>query len=387
MRSEDRPSRIGLGSFIQQNLEAILQKWEDFARLIWPGDPAEVVVLRNDAGKMLQAVVLDMATSQSPEQQKEKSEGHGSGNTSDPINSAALSHAVSRVESGFDIVKLVAEFRALRAAVNRIWSESHPAADAQQIDEMLRFNEGIDQLVAVSVSGFSDRIDRSRRIFLGIIGHDMRQPLHTLNILVEMLGHSSSSETVPVRDQMKLATSQLAALLSDLLDFNTGQVGSCMQIRPEPANLGLIGEHLLAGFRMANPSKDFKLDTDGDLLGEWDNTRMRQMITNLVSNAVAHGTEKSIQLTLRGNPGRVVIEVRNWGAPIPSEAIPTLFNPLVRLAKEEALRPQGSVGLGLYICREIAHAHGGTIRVESSLTEGTAFIVEIPKKAPQILKE
>ena len=134
MRPEDRPPRIGLGSFIQQNLEAILQQWEDFARSIWPGDPAEVAVLRNDAGKMLQAVVLDMASFQSSEQQKEKSKGHSSGKASDGVDSAALSHAVSRVESGFDIVKLVAEFRALRAAVNRIWAESFPAADAQQVE-------------------------------------------------------------------------------------------------------------------------------------------------------------------------------------------------------------------------------------------------------------
>lgn len=336
---------------------------------------------------MLQAVVLDMASSQTSDQKEEKSEGRSSGESSDGIDSAALAHAASRVESGFDIVKLVAEFRALRAAVNRIWAESFPSADAEQIDEMLRFNEGIDQLVAVSVSGFSDRIDRSRRIFLGIIGHDMRQPLHTLNILVEMLGHSGSTETVTVRNQMKSATSQLAALLSDLLDFNTAQVGSCMQLRREPSSLAFIGEHLVAGFRIAHPTKDFKLETDGDLLGQWDNTRMRQMITNLVSNAVAYGTEKSVQVNLRGSTDSVVIEVRNWGSPIPSEAIPTLFNPLVRLGKEEVLRPQGSVGLGLYICREIAHAHAGTIRIESSLSEGTAFIVEVPKTAQEKSKK
>lgn len=381
MLSEYQSQRIGLGQFIRQNLEAILQRWEDFARSIWPGQPAEVVVLRNDAAKMLEAVVIDMSASQSPGEQIEKSEGHGTGKHSDGIDSAALLHALSRVDSGFDIVKLVAEFRAMRAAVSRIWTDSSPVVDARQIEEMLRFNEAIDQLVAASVSAFSERVERSRSIFLGMIGHDMRQPLQTINILVEMLSHSASqsSEIGTVQEHMKLASSQLTALLSDLLDFNTGQVGAEMPIRREPADLTLISHHLVSGFRVAHPAKDIRLEMSGDLTGEWDNTRMRQLITNLVSNAIVHGAGKSIHVALRGNQESVEIEVRNWGPPIPAEALPNLFNPMVRLAKDEVSRPHGSIGLGLYICRQIAHAHGGIIRVESSASEGTAFIVEMRK--------
>jgi signal transduction histidine kinase len=385
MRPKDPLSSPGLGDFILSHMEEILQAWEDFARSIWPGEPAEVVVLRNDASAMLTAVVKDMASQQSLGQQVEKSQGHGSGETGTAMDSTAVHHAQARVESGFDIGKLVAEFRAIRASVNKIWTESCPATGRAQVDEMVRFNEAIDQLVAASVQAFSERIDRGRRIFLGIIGHDMRQPLQTLNLLVEMLGHSeggqASSQIEPVRNQMRGATSQLTALLSDLLDFNTAQVGSAMQIRRELANLQSIAEQLVFGYRIAHPAMDFKIRVSGDLHGDWDITRMRQLLTNLVSNAVAHGSGESVFLTLQGDEDRVVIEVRNWGSPIPAEALPNLFNPMVRLSREEVHRAQGSVGLGLYICREIARAHDGSIQVESSEAGGTAFIVDVARRA------
>lgn len=106
------------------------------------------------------------------------------------------------------------------------------------------------------------------------------------------------------------------------------------------------------------------------------------MLSNLLSNAVQHGSEEPIHLTVRGAAASAVIEIHNQGEPIPAEAIATLFDPMVRLAREGHQRAHGSVGLGLYICREIARAHGGAIHVSSSAGFGTTFTVDLPKYSP-----
>lgn len=265
MQSDNGVPDIRLGEFILRNLEAILQAWEDFARTNWPGEPAEVKVLRNDAELMLKAVVQDMSSTQSKADQRKKSEGRGDGGSDSPLNQSALSHALHRVENGFDIIKLVAEFRALRAAVNRIWAAGFPSVDARQIEDMLRFNEAIDQLVAASVAGFSERVERSRRLFLGILGHDLRQPLQSMRMLVEMLDRAERLPmgTGPVQEKMKLAGAAMAGLLSDLLDFSGSQLGASMPVHRVPVHLETICGEVLAELRSAHPLKDFRWKSGG----------------------------------------------------------------------------------------------------------------------------
>lgn len=381
MQSDDVVPAVRLGEFILQNLETILQAWEDFARSSWPAEPAEVSVLRDDAAQILKAVVRDMSSTQTKSEQQAKSKGEAHGGSEEPLNKSALRHALSRVESGFSIVKLVAEFRALRAAVNRIWAASLPSADAQNIEDMLRFNEALDQLVAASVAGFSERVERSRRLFLGILGHDLRQPLQSIQMLVEMLHNAERQpmESDAIRGKMKLASAAMASLLADLLDFSGSQLGSAMPVRRLPANLEAICRETLSELRCAYPRKDFQIVTAGSLDGEWDAARLRQMVSNLLSNAIQHGAEGPIYLRVRGSNVSAKIEVQNAGEPIPTEAIATLFDPMIRLDRKEHYRREGSVGLGLYICREIARAHGGTIHVSSSAELGTTFTVDLPK--------
>ncbi|RYD69117.1 MAG: sensor histidine kinase, partial [Verrucomicrobiaceae bacterium] len=139
MKSEALPRPMRLGEFIVTNLEPILSEWEDFARNTWEGPPPTPVALRNDAAIMLKAIVADMATEQTHTEQKAKSEGDSAGDAAG-LNRAAMGHALARVNDGFDILRMVAEFRALRASVNRLWLQSLPVADREQIDDLGRFN-------------------------------------------------------------------------------------------------------------------------------------------------------------------------------------------------------------------------------------------------------
>jgi signal transduction histidine kinase len=364
-------------------MEEILTSWEDFARRFWQGPLPGSVRLRNDAELMIRSIVADMETSQNLKQQQEKSEGSAVGDPSG-MNAAAMGHALARVEDGFDVARMVAEFRALRATIGRLWWKSVPAPHPEQLDDMERFNEALDQLVAASVQAFTEKLDRNRRLFLGILSHDMRQPLQSMRMFTHLLTdpklppETSSS----LLDSMENCCEAMARILSDLLDYAATQLGSALHIQPEPANLGEICRGMVVQMEAITPGTTFHLETSGDLNGEWDSGRLGQLVSNLLSNAVQHGDEgRAVTIRATGADGEVALEVHNFSPPIPEEAIRRLFDPMVSATAEVRQRRHGSMGLGLYICRQIVLAHGGEVRVESLAENGTVFTVRLPRKA------
>jgi signal transduction histidine kinase len=131
----------------------------------------------------------------------------------------------------------------------------------------------------------------------------------------------------------------------------------------------------------AHPKRQLTCKTSGDLHGEWDGARMRQVIANLVSNAVQYGDQTApISVTARGEQDEVVIEVSNRGSAIPPRQLRELFDPLKRLHDAEAAGPTSSLGLGLYITERIVTAHEGTISVRSSAGAGTTFTIHLPRQ-------
>jgi signal transduction histidine kinase len=129
----------------------------------------------------------------------------------------------------------------------------------------------------------------------------------------------------------------------------------------------------------AHPSYRFEVEDHGDGWGEMDADRIVQAITNLVSNAIQHSTEGApIRVRTLGDADAVMLEVHNEGRPIPVEMIPVIFEPMRR--GEPRVGRGHSIGLGLYIVSQIAHAHGGTIEVRSSSTEGTTFTLRLPRR-------
>jgi signal transduction histidine kinase len=361
-------------------MEALLMEWEVFARKYWKGPHPDSATLRNDAQIMLEAVVEDMATHQSEDERRLKSHGAFRDRES-RLKHAALRHALARVNDGFDIEKMVAEFRALRASVNRLWWQSVPSPHPEQIEDMARFNEALDELVALSLAAFTDRVDRSRRLFLGILGHDLRQPLHSLKMFIEVLGHvhGMPAAAAPIVSKIGKCCDGMAAMLTDLLDFTTTDLGAAMPVHPVHTGMEEICQEVLTEVRAGAPGRTFLLECSGNLEGEWDSCRLRQLLSNFLANAVRYGaSDKPIKVTLRGTDGEVALAVHNEGPPIPEESLGILFDPMVRLGTRQD-RPSGSIGLGLYICRQIALAHGGKIAVESSAENGTTFTVRLPK--------
>ena len=160
-----------LADFILGNIEPILVEWEAFARTVWPGAETDPRELRDHAADILRATAWDMKSAQSTTQQSDKSKGEGGdGAGSARVDGASDVHAIGRVRSGFDLMTLVAEYRALRASVIRLWRESRPSPDLRDLEDLTRFNESIDQSLTEAVRSFTRRLDRSRQTFLAMLG-------------------------------------------------------------------------------------------------------------------------------------------------------------------------------------------------------------------------
>jgi signal transduction histidine kinase len=175
----------------------------------------------------------------------------------------------------------------------------------------------------------------------------------------------------------------MGRMIGDLLDFTASGLGAAMPLSPTDADLTALCREVVEETRAANPKLTIRFDSHGDLTGHWDAARLRQVVSNLLGNAVQHGDETApIEMAAQGQASGVQLSIRNAGPPIPADAIPTIFDPLVRGASPDKTkhRRPGSIGLGLYVAREVVAAHGGTIDVESSAADGTAFTVRLPRR-------
>ena len=375
-----------LADFIERNTNSILTEWEIFARSIWPRAAGDPVELRDHAEEILHAAVKDMSATQSDEQRSDKSKGtgdHGAG--SRRLNVASTQHGIGRVESGFKIMAMVSEYRALRASVIHLWRESRPNPDLRDIDDLTRFNESIDQSLTEAIAGFTERVDRSRQLFLAILGHDLRNPLGAMLAWAGLLKGTpdARAETAETARVITSSAEAMSRMISDLLDFTGSGLGGGLPLTPAAADLGRVCHEVIDETRAAHPNCTVHYDPAGDLTGHWDAARLRQVVSNLLGNAVQHGAEAClVNLSARGEGDDVVLAFVNGGPPIPPDALTTIFDPLVRIASPELQkrRRPGSVGLGRFIAREVVAAHGGTIDATSSADAGTTFTVRLPRR-------
>ncbi|CAA9385443.1 MAG: hypothetical protein AVDCRST_MAG64-895 [uncultured Phycisphaerae bacterium] len=376
-----------LADFILANLEPILVEWEAFACGIWPGPERDPRELRDHAADILRATAWDMKSAQTSSQQSDKSKGEGhAGRYSRRIDGASDVHAVGRVRSGFDLMAVVAEYRALRASVIRLWRESGPGPDLRDLEDVTRFNESIDQSLTEAVRSYTARVDESRQMFLAILGHDLRSPLNSMVLSAELLARTArlDAESSRLVSQISAGAGVMARMISDLLDFTGTGLGAPMPVAPAAMDVGDLCREVVDEVRAAHPTRTVTWRREGDLTGAWDAARLRQVLSNLLGNAIQHGgAGGAVDLAASGEGADVVLTVHNGGPPIPPEALGTIFEPLVRGASLESpqQRRPGSIGLGLYIAREVVAAHGGTIDVKSTPEAGTAFAVRLPRAA------
>lgn len=368
-----------LSNFIGRNMESILVKWEAFANTCLPAAASmPALELRDHAKQILEAIAVDLSTSQSPEEQSEKSKGLAS----EPFparETAAQTHAVMRARSGFDIKQLVAEYRALRASVLSEWIDACGPA-GPPVQDLIRFNEAIDQAVAESVAYFSAQVDQARNLLLGMLSHDMRNPLQTVRMTARHLELMNGGDQISdAATRLMRSGAQLQALLDDLVDFNRTNLGLGISIVPQPIDLAELSAQEIEQLSVAYPNSTLQLKVEGDCRGSCDGRRLQQLLGNLVTNAIHHGApDQPVRVAVVGESTHLRIEVCNSGPPIEQSTLAQLFEPLKR--GRDAGRHVG-LGLGLFIVREIAKGHGGVAEARSDDHE-TAFTVSIPRSGP-----
>jgi len=384
---------LRLSGFIRNNMEPILQAWEDFARTIEPPaltmDDSE---LRDHARQMLQAISADLAMPQSEHERSAKSRGLGKRGEDD---TAAETHAEARLLSGYTVVQLVSEYRALRSSVLSLWAEAlrgdvHPT----HMEDVTRFNEAIDQALAESVARYELMVKQTQNMFLAILGHDLRNPLGTVvtgsSFLMQAL--DIPPKYILVATRMFNSARRMSKLINDLLDFTRTHLGPGIPIRVRQGSLAAVCEEVVNELRTSHPEQLIDLTMPSHLDAIFDEGRMAQVLSNLIGNAIQYGSlETPVRVSMRASGADVIIDVSNQGTPVATGKLAAVFDPMVRIAAgahaadgDSAVSSSNyiertSLGIGLYISRQIVQAHGGTISLVSTQAEGTTFTVTMPR--------
>lgn len=375
-----------LADFILSHMEPIVAGWEVFARSTRSGEHLDKLRLQDHVKLILGATARDMKSPQTVAERAEKSKGESPEVESEELDGASDAHAVDRLSLGFDMLEMMSEYRALRAGVIQLWRESGHQPHTEDVDDLTRFNESIDQSLSKSVASYTTRVDQARDMFLAILSHDLRNPLSAITMSAEVLPLISHdrAEVVECAATITQSADVMQRMINDLLDYTRTRLGAGMPVKPVLMDLAVLGGDLVKECRVSHPEHRIELLTYGDLHGKWDHDRIRQAISNLLGNAVQHGlAEIPITLSLRGEATGVVIEVHNGGIPIPEEELSLIFDPLVRGSTAESPQTErtSSIGMGLYIAREVARSHHGRIEVTSTADDGTSFTIHLPREA------
>ncbi|RMQ50618.1 Sensor histidine kinase [Pseudomonas cichorii] len=369
-----------LSEFIVAHVDRIVDEWEEFAKTLTPAaDSMSRVELRDHAKSILLAAARDMDAAQAKREQAARAPG-----TALNLDEAAACHGELRHTVGFDLVQMTSEFRHLRASVTRLWSESLTTPAQVSFEDMIRFNEVIDEALAESTAAYVEQVTRSRDMFLAILGHDLRAPLQAVSMSTDMLMRKTelNEKTLAYIAQIKSSTRHMGAMVGDLLEFVRSRLGASLPVERKPMDLAAACREAIEEACAGQPASTPILEVTGHTQGEWDSARIGQLLQNLIGNALQHGTSSNeVIVRVIGNSDNVELIVHNDGEPIAEEAIGTIFDPLVRSVNPEAgtQSPSTSLGLGLFIVKEVVNAHGGSITVTSNIGDGTTFTVVLPR--------
>ncbi len=372
-----------LSGFIRRNIEQIANEWERFAATLLPDQEFSKAILRDGIVEILTEIASDMDGGQTGHQQQGKSEGVA--RIGADIDNAAERHALARVEMGLSSRQLISEFRALRATVIRLWQQNAVTFDEGAVYDLTRFNEAIDQALSEAAVRHTEEIERGRELFLGILGHDLRNPLAAISGWAELQMRSKAEGDAVLARQIFICAGRMSHMITDLIELTRVRLGEGIIVNSSRTDLREVCISVILEMEAIYSEREFRLDCPESLRGIWDGARLAQVISNLLGNAVQHGAANSaITLSARRDGDWVEFAVHNDGAPIPPALIPRLFDRLFHGVAAEgedddpSMSVATSLGLGLYIAREIMVAHGGALGVTSDATAGTIFTARMP---------
>jgi signal transduction histidine kinase len=268
-----------------------------------------------------------------------------------------------------------------------LWSEAAGQASIEDLNDVTRFNEAIDQALAESLRSFVSEVDRARNLFMGVLGHDLRTPLSTISMCSSILKLRRPEDGREV-EMIQRSSEQMRTLVDVVLSYTRRSLGAVLPVELKQVGLDELMRNCVHDLAVTNPDREIVVSAAGDLHGIWDAMRISQLVCNLVGNALKYGSlDKPISVTVTADDSdSVVLRVHNFGPHIAANLIADIFEPLIRGTNPAGTAQAGgaNMGLGLYIAREVASAHYGSIQVTSDAVAGTQFEVRLPRTPPEL---
>jgi phosphoserine phosphatase RsbU/P len=264
--------------------------------------------------------------------------------------------------------------------VTGLLAVAHPPREETLEEDEWLLSALADQAAVALEKTRLDETAEFRERLIGIVSHDLRDPISAIAMAVEVLLRRDNLDdrTTTTVVRIQNATGRATRLIADLLDYTQARLGG-IRVDRVAANLHAIVRQVADELTLAHPERTIEVIQDGDGQGEWDPDRIAQVIGNIVSNAIHYSSPgTAVRLTVHDEGPSAIVTVHNEGKPIPLERLPQVFEPLQRAATE-LTQTTRSVGLGLYIVKHIVEAHGGTVSIESSAELGTTLTVRLPR--------
>lgn len=272
---------------------------------------------------------------------------------------------VATVAEGHQLVGFVL-FGGAAAVVSARFRSARMAAERQR-------------LAAQAAGDEARRVGELQERLVAMVSHDLRSPLMVMRTGLELLPRLGGLDERQQNalDRLRRTSRRMEGLVEGLLDMARGRNGGSIPLSLSPARVGEIAAHAIAEAEAAHPEARIRLEVQGDDQALLDAGRVEQVAANLLRNALDHGLpEAPVEVSVRGLPAEIVLEVRNLGPPIPLESLQVIFEPFRRGKRDGA-----GLGLGLFIVRELVRAHGGSVDVRSD-ADGTSFATRLPRGPP-----
>lgn len=252
------------------------------------------------------------------------------------------------------------------------------AATAEEVHAF--FDRAMRDAAAAQLRADTELRDR----ILGILSHDLRNPLGAISVGIQLILADESLKPMARRAGERVASSsaRMIRMIRDLLDLTRSTRAAGLPLARTETDAVAVANDVVEELKTAHPAIAIDVRVDApSILGEWDRDRLAQVLSNLLGNALDHGVQNApITLDMRARDAALDISVSNQGPAIPADVQESIFDPFHRGQPKRA--GAHGLGLGLYIVRQIAHAHGGEVSLAKSDGTTTTFTVRLPRREP-----
>lgn len=257
-----------------------------------------------------------------------------------------------------------------------------PSAGANTEESEWMLSALADQAAVAIEKTRLDEAAKFRERVIGIVSHDLRNPIGTILLAANVLLHYESldEKATKLAARIQSSASRAGRMISDLLDYTRAQGGSRLPVDRRDADFDTIVRQAVEELEANHPQRKIEVDSPIALPGEWDADRLAQVVENIVGNAIAYSPPTTnVNVVVTHDKHDVTLRVHNDGPPIAADRLHLIFEPMQRGTHDVHNRSR-SVGLGLYIVKQLVEAHAGTVTVHTAAGEGTTFTVRLPRR-------